>query len=740
MDFGLARASALGAAPDGRGETAAMPISGSHPITAAGTIVGTFQYMSPEHLEGRETDARSDIWALGCVLYEMATGKRAFEGKSQASLIGAIMNPQPVPISRLAPMSPPGLERLVKQCLTADPDERWQSAGDVRRELEWIAGSLSGSAIPATAASARRSRQGLYGWIAAGIVALSAAVLVLGPWAKRTTPTPLMRFSIVPPTGITLNTPAETQISPDGRTLVFKGYDSSLATRLYLRSLSSPDFRALPGTENAMLPFWSPDGSSIGFFSDGKLRRIALNGGASVALCDAPDARGGAWSTDGMILFAPNNQGPIARVSANGGSPVPVTQLDTTRHERGHRYPQFLPDGKHFLYVAVGSGELATTWAQEVNGGPPVEVCEAGSGARWVEGGYLLYLDTGVNSPRRRLLAQMFDPKGLSKSGDAELLIDPVSSSNFGYPNVTADGDRLVVQHSSREHFRFTRRDRTGRIVATVIEDIQTFGDQRLSPDGERMVYGGVNPWDVYVIDLGSGISTRLTFENRQVNNLIWSPDGQRIAFSRLSQAHGWQVHTKAADGTGPDSLLFEMPGLFSYALDWSRDGRWIIALCANTAGDYDLWKVPMDGSGEPEPYQRTPAQETQATFSPDGKWLSYTVDEGGKSALYVQSFPVPAAKYQVNIPDLMGAGWSPGRDEILVMNSDRMFFAVQVQTAGGFRQGSTHELFHLGTTEFFGDITSDGAQFLVGEVKEQALPSQLEVVLGWTQLLEKSR
>ena len=743
MDFGLARATGLAGPASGSGATLAALTQSptvAQPLTAEGTIVGTFQYMSPEQLEGNEADARSDLWALGCVLYEMTTGKRAFEGKSQASLIGAIMNSQPAPISSFAPMSPPALERLVKQCLTRDADERWQSAGDIRRELEWIAGSSSQGAAPAPGARRRSAPRGMAGWIAAAVIALVALAVWFGPWRTRPEEVPLMRFSLAAPEGTTLAVPAEAAISPDGATLAFAADDSSGTSSVFIRPLASTDARVVSGTEDAVLPFWSPDGRWIAFFSDGKLRKVTLDGSAPVALCDAPDARGGAWSRDGVIVFAPNNQGPIARVSANGGEPSVVTKLDAARGERGHRYPQFLPDGRHFLYVAVGAGDEVTTWAGSIDGDAAVEICRGGSGARWAPPGHLLYLDTGVNSPQRRLLARRFDPDKLSVAGDAELLLDDVNANNFGYANVAVD-DRgtLIVQHWTDPHLRLEWRDRRGVVTGTAVDDIQMLNGA-LSPDGRRFAFGGMNPHDLFVLDLESGVSTRLTFENQRVTRIAWSPDGQRVAFGRLFVGEGWQIHTRAADGSGADSLLFRGPGLLNYANDWSRDGRWMVAECADTNGNFDLWKVPMKGGGVAEVYQRTPAQERNASLSPDAKWVVYSVTENGDPAVYVQSFPVPGSKYQVALKEAVGAVWSERGDELLVVNDRRELFSVQVSTGTGFRQGATTRLFQLPPTDFVVGVEPGGRRFLSASRINTSAMNRLEIVLGWPHLLEKGK
>jgi Tol biopolymer transport system component len=740
MDFGLARATGLaGSSASGATALTHSPTVGQ-PLTAEGTIVGTFQYMSPEQLEGRETDARSDIWAFGCVLYEMATGKRAFDGSTQASLISSIMRDQPRAMSEIAPMSPASLERLVRQCLAKDATERWQSAGDLRRELEWIASSSSQSAAPAVSGRRRGLPRGAAGLFAGVVVAAAALAYAFGPW-RHAAPAdaPLVRFEMRAPAGTTFKSVAEAEISPDGGTIVFVAVDTAGVHRLYLRSLSHTDARVVSGSDGAELPFWSPDGRMIGYFAGGKMFKVALDGSAPIALCDAPDARGGAWSPDGVIVFAPGNMGTLSRVSANGGSPVEVTRINAERGERGHRYPQFLPDGKRFLYVGVGADDDVITWAASIDGGEAVEVCKAGSVGRWAPPGWLLHLDVvpGVAN-QNRLLARRFDPASLRTAGDSELVLAPTSASNFGYPNASADArGTLVVQHNELPRVRISWMDRSGRITGVAAENLQVMGGA-LSPDGGRFAFASREPRDIFVMDLASGVSTRVTFENKLVNNLVWSPDGRTIAFARITDKAGWNVCTKSIDGAGADSVLFRGPGMFNYPSAWSRDGRWLVAQCADAEGNFDIWKVPMEG-GAPAAYQRTPAQESDISLSPDDRWILYHAGGDATTEIFVQSFPDPGAKYQLSLPDAVGAVWSRAGNEIFALNEQRELFSIRVSTEGGWKQGATTRLFRVPRSVDVNDVTPDGNSFMVSTVTNLSALSHLEVVLNWTHLLQKA-
>jgi hypothetical protein len=420
MDFGLARPVALTAE--------AGPVSDSptirRPLTGEGTIVGTLQYMAPEQLEGKEADARTDLWALGCVLYEMATGKHAFAGTSQASLIVAIMERQPPPITEAQPLSPPALERIVKRCLAKDPDERFQSARDLGFDLEGVstAGGLTdaGAPPPSMVAAGGRGARRLGARVTAGVV-LAVALFATGFFlatqltVSRSLEPALARFAVTVPPGNTIVTDAAAgAISPDGSRLVFTVMDQAGTPRLWIRSLDALEARPLPGTEKAIIPFWSPDSRFVAFFADGKLRRVSVAGGSPEVICDAPDGRGGTWNKDGVIVFAPQISGPLFRVSANGGEVAEVARPDSDRHETGLRFPSFLPDGKHFLYVAQPSRKGGfEVYVGSLDSKEHSRLMTSDWAPVYAEPGYLLFAAAGG-----RLVAQRFDESKLSLTGD----------------------------------------------------------------------------------------------------------------------------------------------------------------------------------------------------------------------------------------------------------------------------------------------------------------------------------
>jgi len=743
MDFGLARATATSGPVSGSGTTmAALTQSPTRvsPLTAEGTLVGTFQYMSPEQLEGQEADSRSDLWALGCVLYEMATGKRAYEGATQASLISSIMRDTPRPLSEIAPMSPPALERLVLQCLAKDPDERWQSAGDVRRELAWIGSGSTTSGVhlaPVIAPRPRASNIGWLGLLGGAVVALVALLFAFGPWSAKPAATRLARFFLDAPQGTTIGQPAEPALSPDGRMFVFVSYDSVGVPRLYVRALDAPLARLIPGTEGASLPFWSPDGRMVAFFAAAKLRKVALDGSSAVVLCDAPDARGGTWSKDNIILFSPDRESGLSQVPSGGGQPTPVTQLDKARGELGHRYPQFLPDGRHFLYTAIGTGEEQLTYAASLTGGKPEEVCRGGSVAHYVAPGYLLYLDSGVNSPQRRLLARRFDASRRRASGQAQVVLDDVNSNNFGYANVTSSAQgTLVVQHWTDPRLVLTWRNREGSSAGVAVADLD--GQiPSLSPDGTRIAYALNSPPDLAVVDLASGVANRVTYDNKRLTNIIWSADGKHLAFARLLGARGWEIHTKAADGSGPDSLLFHGPGLFAFPMSWAPDGSSMLARVSDSTGTIDLWRVPLR-DGRAEIFARTPGVDRSAEYSPDGRWILSIVTENAKSVCFIRSTDDPRTRYQLLFPSLADASWGKGGEELLLLDTAGRFYSCAISLTDGFRQGAPKPLFTLPSAE--GAVGWDRAlqKLLTAREKEGSVQTQLEVVLGWRELLEK--
>jgi tRNA A-37 threonylcarbamoyl transferase component Bud32 len=480
LDFGLAklRGNSSEAAPS----LTSLPTERVS-ITAEGTILGTFQYMAPEQLEGREADARTDIFAFGAVVYEMATGKRAFNGKSQASLITAIMSADPQPISELQPMSPPALDRIVKRCLGKDPDERWQTAHDLMEELKWVAeaGSQAGAAAPVAARRKIRER----GWMIATVVFFLAAGLLAVAYFRRApveTAAAATRFFIYPPEKVSFT--GTFAISPDGRRIVFRG-TSEGKTLLWVRALDSLSAQPLAGTQEALFPFWSPDSRFIGFYSSGKLKKIEATGGPAQPLCDAPLGAQGAWNRDNVIVFAPNFADALYRVSAAGGAPVPLTTLDASRKETAHVLPNFLPDGRHFIYLVTNAQRENTgIYVGSLDSKETKLLVNTYQGAAYAPPGYLLFMR------ERTLMAQSFDADRLELKGEPFPVAEQVdlqlsAEPRFASFSVSETG-ALVYRSGSRRNYQLTWFDREGKQLGT-IGPPGAYGNPWLSPDEKRV-------------------------------------------------------------------------------------------------------------------------------------------------------------------------------------------------------------------------------------------------------------
>jgi len=726
MDFGLARAASVAATPGVMTESPTV----SRPLTKEGTIVGTFQYMAPEQLEGKEADARADLWALGCVLYEMATGKHAFEGKSQASLISAIMKDEPRPITDLQPLSPPALDRVVQQCLTKDPDERIQAAHDVKLQLQWIASGGSQAGVPAPIATRRRHRE----WLA---WALAAAALVatggLG-WAlleSRAQQQDAVQAIVDPPREATLiQFRSNIAISPDGRAIAFAAFDTTGPAYLWIRPLGSDVARRIPGTADVGLPFWSPDGRYVAYFDDreGALKKISVVGGSSTTICRAPNGRGGSWNRHGTIVFAPALEGPLMRVSSAGGVPAAVTTLDTARHESGHRMPCFLPDGEHFLFAALPAGPsgwdvcVGSLRSREVK-----RILTAGSAAVYAEPGYLLF------ERDERVMAQRFDPRRLRLEGDPVAIADAPEFSNLDAdPVVSASRNgRLALLRSVPPDARLALLDRTGATRARYDLPPAPWLVLSASLDARRAVVA--NGGDLWIVDLARSVPMRFASTPATDLSAVWSPSGDRVAYVS-SHAGRQEITIAGLDGQG--EVVPTTDDAFKTVNDWSRDGRYVVFGTQNAVTKFDLWLLPLQGDRKAVPYLRSPATEQTSRVSPDGRWLAYSSSETGRSEIYVQSFPRPGRKVRVS---LEGGGyplWARGGRELIYWNGQAMV-SVPVQAGEEFRPGPPQPLFNVSADCTGLDVVADGERFLVSLAAETR-PRDIRIVLNWQALLKR--
>ncbi len=728
MDFGLARATGMAGPASGSGVTVAALTQSptvAAPLTAEGTIVGTFQYMAPEQLEGKEADARSDLWALGCVLYEMATGRRAFEGKSQASLISAIMASQPAPIAQLAPLAPPGLERLVQACLAKDPAERLQSAHDIRMQLAWLAEGGSQAGLPAPVAAQRRSRSRLVatlvalGWIAAAVFAWRA----LG--TRGAVPAAIQTIVEAPP-GLAMSARhAELSLSPDGRTIVFAN-----AEGLYIRPLDSDAATKLAGTEGGYRPFWSPDSRAIAYFTSAKLMRVPIAGGSPTAVCDVTSGRGGSWNRDGTMLIAPALDGPIVRVPEAGGTPTPVTTLDSSRHERSHRFPSLLPDGDHFLFASLPGGPQGwDTYVGSLRSHQVKRLLTARSVAVYADPGYLVFERDG------RVLAQRFDMRKLELEDAPVSIADAPEPSDLDAEPVASPSrnGRLAILRSEPADAHLELRDANDVTVRRIELPPAPWKVSRISPDERRATLFKGN--ELWVVDLTRAVPMRFASDIASQPTSVWSPDGNRIAFVK-KQGQREEIYIGGMDGH--TELVPTIDDYFKGVTDWTRDGRVIVFWGQTTASGYDIWLLPLDGDRKPISYLREPGEQQAGKVSPDGHWLAYQSNETGQNEVYVQSFPQPGHKVRVSLDGGASPRWSADGKRLLYINPERQeILAVPVQAGAEFLPGTPQKVRSLPSNATSGDRIGADGRVLVS-VATNGRPRAIRLIQDWTALLGK--
>lgn len=719
LDFGLARATGLASTTAGLTHSPTM----SGPLTAEGTILGTFQYMSPEQLEGQEADARSDIWALGCVLYEMASGRPAFEGKSQASLIGAIMSTEPPALGALQPATLGALEPVVRGCLTKDPARRIQSAHDVKLQLEWIAQGATGA--ESRTPTSERARRTMRVAIAAAALGALGVVVLGGLLLSRPAPrAETVRFQVPLPSGLrSADTP---RLSPDGRHIAFNAVDSTGVSRIWLRSLDDLVPNALPGTEGTTRPFWSPDSRYLAFVANGKLKKIAVGGGPPVVLCDAPTGSDGSWGRRGTILFDGASSDPIRAVSDAGGVPSAAVRPDTTKAE-SVGWPEFLPDGRRFLYLALGStpmlmaGTLGSTKATSLG---PIE-----SQVSYVEPGYLLFTRSGT------LVAQRFDARRLKLKGDPfPVVAERVAPAPNGQValSVSKNGT-LAYTTSTIPDVRYVWVGRDGRELGQVTAPVNGLAPW-LSPDGTRMAIRVLSTQqtqrDIWVIDLVRGMSSRLTFSTANENFPIWSPDGTRILYQMDGPSGG--LYITSASGAGGEQQVFKSSDAI-LPTDWSRDGRFVLYQ-AGGGGGSDIWVLPLGAGAKPFSFLSGTYNEVGARFSPDGRFVAYASSESGRNEVYVQTFPDHSGKWQISSAGGTQPAWSGNGRELLYVAADGRMMSVPVQTTPSFTAELPRPLFTAPLVDANRNtyaVTGDGQRFLLLEPMEHALPA-MTVVLNW--------
>ena len=759
MDFGLAKPATQGASASAgsapllsAARTAAGP-SPASPLTSAGSIVGTVQYMSPEQIEGRDTDVRSDIFAFGAVLYEMATGKRAFEGKSQLSVASAILEKEPEPISAVQPTTPPALDFVVRTCLAKDPDARFQTAHDVELQLKWIAEGGSKAGIPAVVAHHRKHRE----WLAwtSGIV---LAVLVATGFLvrERLQRKEVFQFVVMPPEKTNFNfrgLAGPPALSPDGSQVVYvANVQGQIGNRsLWLRKLNSVDARQLTGTEGGTYPFWSPDGRFIGFFADGKLRKYEVATGVVLAICEVFEGRGGAWNRDGVIVYGTRDSG-LYRVTANGGSdPVSITTLDKQYKQTSHRFPVFMPDGEHFIYVAQAPDPKAffTSLAQPKNA---TALPNLDSNGAFVDG-YLLYVREGT------LLAQPFDPTHGKFSGEAAPIADHVQADpqfNFAVFSGSTNGVLAFQSGAVDVGTKLLLLDRAGK-GSPIDNEAGMIANVALAPSNERFIFTLREPnstrADLWSFQPGRGGKSRFTFDQESCC-AVFSPDGSRLVYANspgtgTGGTRRSSIRIKSASGAGNEQVLLETPEEV-YPTSWSPDGRYVIiekyALAPQPK--WEIWAVPV-GSGQPPFLLVKSDSDTRApAVSPDGKWLAFGGRDSGRYEIYVVPFhpdpadPNPRGKWQISNGGGLLPVWSRNSKELFFNNTSyTTLFAVSVSGAGdNLETAAPKPLFDLDPHPVLNNFyapSADGQHFYIS-VYTQGSAAPFTITVNWTELLKK--
>ena len=754
MDFGLARATGMAGASGSSGSLAlTQSPTMAHPLTAEGTIVGTFQYMSPEQLEGHEADARSDIWSLGCVLYEMVAGRRAFEGRSQASLIAAILEREPAGIGE-APSSsgpvtasgpPPGLDRLIRNCLAKDPEERIQTAHDVKLQLRGISenlgmttSSMVSAPIPVVATAASRTRGSLLPWIVA-LAGVLSAVAVFAWLSPRThvSPPPSFRFRIASlPNMADTNWP---RVSPDGKFLLTQGTDSTGTKRAFLCALNQVDAHPLAGTEGLQRAYWSADSREIAFVANGKIQRLALAGGAPVTICAAPGGADLSWGANGLILMDGRFTDSLQVVPAGGGDLKPASRIYRSDKEVGNAWPCFLPDGEHFLFLG---NTAATPTGGNIRlgkiGSLDSKVLGHSDGrVEYAPGGWVLFLRGSM------LLAQKLDLGGGKLVGEPITVTENVRvGSASGHFSISQTGVLAFSLETKGEDVMLRSATRQGVISGAPLAT-GTLLNPMPSPDGSKLLYlmlgrSGLTG-EVHVLDLARSTDTKLTFTGDRAMTPVWSPDGRRFAYV-LRAGGGDVIHIGSADGLGLQDSIAVPPNLGASLYQWSGAGSRIIFNSANFKG----YAVATEGANRnPVPFPDSTFFGAQQKISPDGRWLLYATGTASNVNVYVQSLEGPSGRWQISNRPAFSPRWTKGGREIVYEGMDDRVMAVEVDTRNGFHAGTPTPLFTLPAPTSRPDQTTwwcnDAAEIFYVVVPPKGQRSDnIEVVTAFNELVSR--
>ncbi len=747
LDFGLAKAM--------ESDLSFTDLSASPTIsrmaTQAGIILGTAAYMSPEQAKGKPVDRRADIWAFGCVLFEMLSGKEAFNGESVTDILAAVVRGDPN-WAQLPANTPQRVRELLQRCLEKEPKKRLQAIGEARVTLEnYLSDPMEtlGSGDSEASAAAERAAE-LWKrrtiWVALGAFALAVAfttgLINYFRSPQATTEERLIRAQIKPTVSSSYQFESWTSgfaLSPDGRWITYVAKTADGKSLLWLRAIDAIQDKPLQGTEQAEFPFWSPDSRFIGFFADGKLKKLDIGGSTVSVICDAPVPRGGTWNRDGVILFTPTVTSPVMRVSASGGNPVQVTSLTLNENENSHRWPYFLPDGKHFLYLALRGLSAQDNPTNSIQVGsldaPEHKALFDTDGKAIYASGHLLYLR------QDSLVAQHFDLEKLEVRGEAVPIAEQVASASLwlGMFSASQTGLLTYLDGTLSGERQLTWRDRSGKKVGTLLGP-DLYLDPVFSPDTKRLTYQTGARVDVWLYDFASQVKTRLTSATpgKETNMFSsWSPDGRSLIY--LSYAQGkYSIHRKPLDGAGSDELLLEeSSNVRPVPFSWSPDGK-LLAYHQVKLGERSIWMLPLTGEHTPYLFLKG---GYRPQFSPDGKWIAYCSVETGRPELFVAPFPGPGGRIQVTSDGGCQARWRKDGKELYFLGRERMMMVAEVRTIdSSFLIAGLRPLFqtHISDTNSYNyDVMPDGQRFLLNESLEQST-AELTLIVNWDAELKK--
>jgi serine/threonine protein kinase len=726
LDFGLAKGGATTST-----ESAADVPTIAKSLTQEGTIIGTFQYMAPEQLEGIPADARTDIFALGAVLYEMATGRRAFEGKTRTSLIAAIVSTQPPAITNVQPLAPASLDHVIATCLAKEPDGRWQSAHDVAQELRWIE---TNAAAPAAARTSSRR------WIAIAAVAVIAAMILSALYLReRARPAEAVAFSILPPRGLSFH---GERISPDGNSIAFIAGNDSQESSIWIRPVGSVGATKIheSATLTSRTLFWSPDGKWIGFFDNGRVMKVPAKGGAPETICSAcvSYGDGASWSRSGTILFGRKFAEGLFRVPASGGTAVRVTTLDAKRRETLHGWPQFVDDGERFVYLLrTFSDEKNAVYGGSLSGNTKIFLTNAES-LVGVTKSHLLFVRDGA------MYAQRFDGAAMKLTGEPRKIVDNVDyeeDSAHSFASVASNGALIYLPASNSERkVEVGWYDRGGRLVEKLFDDVSIM-QAVLSPDDSKVALRKLESKkgasDIYVYDIARGIRSKLTGGLANHGVPLWTPAGDRLVFAGDGDGM-YDVYSQPDDGAVPAQVIWK-GGDDKYPMTISPDGRSLLASQYSGKTRSDIWLVPMGSGAKPSPLIATDEQEEGARFSPDGKWIAYSSSQSGRDEVYVRGFP-NGRSLQVSIDGGNSPEWSPDGSEIYFVTRDLNVAAAPFHASGATPQpGKPATLFRMPSAMVWFSPSHKPGRFIgiVRTAPEESI-KVINYLSGWREKLEE--